>query len=44
MNVPTDIVYAKLAAMVKGAAIADEMAEEELANDSLRAKRMKVLA
>ena len=29
VNVPTDIVYAKLASMVKGAALADEMAEAE---------------
>ena len=29
MNVPTDIVYAKLASMVKGAALADEMAAAE---------------
>ena len=29
MNVPTDIVYAKLASMVKGAAVADEMVKAE---------------
>ena len=29
MNVPTEIVYAKIASMVAGAAIADEMAKKE---------------
>lgn len=37
LNVPTDIVYAKLAAMVKGAAIADEMAEAQAIAEEITA-------
>lgn len=38
MNVPTEIVYAKLKSMVEGAKIASKMAEEE------SAKRQKLSA
>lgn len=35
MNVPSDIVYAKLASMVKGAAMADEMAKAAAIADEI---------
>lgn len=44
MNVPTEIVYAKLASMVKGAALADEMAKAEGVEATVSAAKRQCLA